>query len=111
MRLPRPNQEQARKALALTSFEHRLMGFRLHRRLGPVPVALYSLAEAVAFLEDVYAQVDFQELEIWASKALSDPDLAREIARLAAEGSNQLQKTQRIRRLLEARLRQCRKLA
>ncbi|HUT55873.1 MAG TPA: hypothetical protein VM658_20955 [bacterium] len=110
-RLPKPSPELARQVLAPLSFKRRLVGHRLHPRLGAIPVSLYSLDEIVAFLSDVYAQLDLDDLQAWARDSIADHELAAAISAVAASDSSPFNKNQRLRMLLETRLHQCRKIS
>ena len=105
-----PSKELARKILAEVGFHDRLIGYRLHHRIGPAPVTLYSFEEVVGFLTDASAQLDHRELTTWVREVISDPELAGEIKTIAEGNMNILEKTRRIGKLMGIRLIQCRRV-
>lgn len=91
------------------SFEHRLTGYRLRERMGPVPVDLYSFEEVLRFLCEGLTQLDWARLERWLDTVVGDADLARAVGEVSRAEGSETEKTARVRELLALRWAQCRK--
>ena len=100
----------ANRILTEVAFENRLIGFSLRERSGPVPVTMYSFEEVVSLLKDPYPRLDFSELEIWVRKTMDDQELAEQIAEAIGKGKSDQNRSDRIRKLMEERLSQCKKI-
>jgi hypothetical protein len=108
-KLKEPSKDLARRILGEVGFEDRLNGFSLRKRSGPMSVTMYSFQEVVSLLNDAYPRLDFSELEIWVRKTMGDQELAEQIAEAVRKGQSDEKKSDRIRRLMEERLGQCRR--
>ena len=105
--LSEPSRELARRILGDVEFENRLVAFRLHPRMGPAQVTLYSFGELADFFHDPFPQLEIGELEQWMRKVIGDVELAEKIRSLAGSREGEREKLERLRRLLETRLVQC----
>jgi hypothetical protein len=109
-KLQDPSRELAKRILTEVDFEDRLNGFSLRERAGAVPITMYSFGEVVTLLNDRHPRLDFNQLEAWVSKTMGDKELAREIAEVVRDGRSDQHRSLRIRKLMEERLSQCKKL-
>lgn len=105
--LAAPSPELVRQLLTEVAYDRRLVGYRLHPRLGPTPVSLYSFAEVVGFLDEPHPRLDFQQLQTWVAETLGDLELAATIAEQIAAGASGETTCRRLRDLLALRLSQC----
>jgi hypothetical protein len=105
-----PSNDLSKRILTEVGFEHRLVGFSLHERTGPNPVTMYSFEEVVSLLNDPHPRLDFNELEIWVRKTIDDQELAEQIAEAIGKGKSDQNRSDRIRKLMEERLSQCKKI-
>ena len=60
-------------------YDDRLEGSLMREHSGPVPVAVYSLEEAVRFLSDTFPLVNISDLVNWIRKAIGDKELSEKI--------------------------------
>ena len=104
-----PSNDLSKRILTEVGFEDRLVGFSLHERTGPNPVTVYSSEEVVSLLNDPHPRLDFSELEIWVRKTIDDQELAEQIAEAIGKGKSDQNRSDRIRKLMEERLSQCKK--
>jgi hypothetical protein len=109
-KLKEPSEETATRIREEVGFDHRLTGYRMHPRLGPTPANLYSFEEVAAFLEDPMSQVDYDELIEWMRDVMDDQELAGRIKTETQKNTSPLNKNINIRRLMEQRLLQCRRI-
>jgi len=105
--LQRPSEDLAERMLAQVAFKDRLVGYQLHKRLGPTPVTLYSCGEVVGFLSGGFPQIKVNKLETWIRETLCDTELADGIRELKNSVLNDQEKLLRIRNLMAVRLVQC----
>jgi len=105
-----PSRELAARVLTEVDFEHRLNGFILRERAGALPITMYSFEEVVSFLNDHHPRVDFNELKGWMRETMDDMELTERIAEAVRIGRSDQDRLQRIRKLMEERLNQCKKL-
>jgi len=105
-----PSRELAMRVLTEVDFERRLNGFILRERAGALPVTMYSFEEVVSLLNDPYPRVDFNELEGWTRETMDDMELAEQIAEAVRIGHSDQDRLQHIKKLMEERLNQCKKL-
>jgi hypothetical protein len=108
--LKHPSQELGKRILTEVDFEDRLVGFSLHERKGPNPITMYSFEEVVSLLKEPHPRLDFSELEMWVRKTMDDQELAEQIAEAIGQGKSDQNRSDRIRKLMEERLRQCKKI-
>lgn len=106
-----PSQELASRILTEVDFENRLIGFSLRERSGPVPVTMYSFEEVVSLFNNPYPCLDFNELEGWVRETMGDKELSEQIAEAVRTGRSDQDRSLRIKKLMEERLGQCKKLA
>jgi len=107
--LEEPGAELAARIRCEVAFEDRLTGYRLRKRMGPVPVDLYSFEEVLRFLCEDLIHLDWGRLERWLEAVIGDAELARAVGEVGRiEGSEQ-EKTSRVRELMALRWVQCRK--
>jgi hypothetical protein len=109
-KLQDPSRELAKRILTEVDFKDRLNGFSLRERAGAVPITMYSFEEVVCLLNDRHPRLDFNQLEVWVSKTMGDKELARQIAEVVRDGRSDQDRSLRIRKLMEERLSQCKKL-
>jgi hypothetical protein len=110
-RLKEPSHELALRILGEVIFEDRLVGFSLRERSGPMPVTMYSFKEVVSLLNDPHPRLDFNELEGWVRKTMGDSELAEQIAEAVRSGRSDQDRSLHIKKLMEERLSQCKRLA
>lgn len=110
-RLEEPTKELAEKILGEVGFQDRLIGHKMRRRMGPVPVSLYSLEEAVRFLSEDIPQLDLDDLQAWVGEKIGDRELARAIEETSQKESSDQEKILLARGLMIARLAQCKGIA
>ena len=106
-----PTTELAKKILGEVDFQNRLVGHRMRRRMGPVPVSLYSFEDIVRFLTQDIPQMDLDDLKTWVGEKIGDKDLARAIEEIGRKEMDDSEKLQHIRGLMAARLAQSRRVA
>lgn len=82
-------------------FEERLIGYRLHLRLGPSPISLYSFEEVFGLLNDPHPRLGFHKLAKWIREVMGEV--------IGADCCNQ-DKSLQIRDLMGERLIQCHKI-
>ena len=104
-----PNNKIVLKILNSVSFEDRLIGYRLGERSGIAKISLYSFEEVIGFLQGPFVHLDFTDLERWAKLVLGDDELAKLISKAVEIESNDHDRIQRIKSLMEERLAQCKK--
>jgi hypothetical protein len=109
--LSMPDKELISRVLSEVGFEERIVGYRMSERLGPVKTSMYSFEEVVNFLNDKFPQLEFEELEKWVKVVMKDEELAMKITKTVEEETNDRDRTQRIRILMEERLSQCKDAA
>jgi hypothetical protein len=106
-----PTTELAKRILGEVDFQDRLIGHRMHRRTGPVPVSLYSFEEIVGFLTQDIPQLDLDDLQTWVGEKIGDKDLARAIDEISRKEMDDSEKLLHIKGLMAARLAQSRRIA
>ena len=106
-----PTTALARKILGEVDFQDRLIGHRLHKRMGPVPVSLYSVEEVVRFLSNDLPQMDLDDLKAWVDEKIGDTDLAGAIEEISRKKMDDPEKLLHITGLMAARLSQSRRIA
>jgi hypothetical protein len=106
-----PTKELATRILGEVDFPDRLIGHRMRRRMGPVPVSLYSFEEVVRFLTEDIPQMDLDDLRAWVAEKIGDRDLARAIDEISRKEMDEPDKYLHIRGLMAARLGQSRRVA
>ncbi|MFC1851585.1 hypothetical protein ACFL27_15450 [candidate division CSSED10-310 bacterium] len=105
-----PSPALAKRIMTEVDFESRFLGYRLHKRLGPVASSLYSVAEVVAFLSEEMPLIDFEALLKWIRDTIGDNDLGQAIEAAIKSDSSDLEKTRHVRNLMYTRLVQCKKI-
>jgi len=105
-----PTEELARKILGEVDFQDRLIGHKMRRRMGPVPVSLYSFGEVVRFLTEDIPQIDLDDLQAWVGEKIGDKDLARAIGEIGRMEMDDPERLLHIRGLMMARLGQSRRI-
>ncbi len=105
-----PTKELARKILGEVEFQDRLIGHKMRRRMGPVPVSLYSFEEVVRFLAEDIPQIDLEDLHTWVGEKIGDRDLARAIEEISRNEMDDPEKFLHIKGLMAARLGQSRRI-
>jgi hypothetical protein len=105
-----PSRELATKILTEVGFEDRLTGFILRERSGPRPAIMYRFEEVVSLLNDPHPRLDFSELERWVRETMGDTELAGEIAVAVRSEPSDQDRSLRIKKLMEQRLDQCKRL-
>jgi hypothetical protein len=106
-----PTKELATRILGEVGFPDRLIGHKMRRRMGPVPVSLYSFEEVVRFLTEDIPQIDLEDLYAWVGEKIGDKDLARAIEEISRKEMDDPEKHLHIRGLMAARLGQSRRIA
>ena len=106
-KLSKPSQELSARILAEVGFEDRLIGYRLHMRLGAISTSLYSFEEALNLLCEQYPRMDFALLEKWILEVMGDKELSEKIKAIIKKDTSDQKKTYRIRDLMAERLAQC----
>ena len=106
-----PTTDLAKRILGEVDFQDRLIGHRMRRRMGPVPVSLYSFEEIVRFLIEDIPQMDLDDLRVWVGEKIGDKDLARAIEEISRKEMDDPEKLLHIRGLMAARLAQCKRIA
>ncbi len=105
-----PSVDLAERVLAEVDFEDRIVGYSLRKRMGPVPITLYSFEEVVGFLSDGLPQMDFNELEKWIKETMKDNEPYKKINLVSGSDLSDLEKAAKIRDLMGIRLVQCRRV-
>lgn len=105
--LTKPDKELVSRVLSEVGFEECIVGYRVNERLGPTKTSMYSFEEVVNFLNDRFPQLKFEELEKWVKMVRKDEELALKISEAVEEETNDRDRTQRVRILMEERLSQC----
>ncbi len=106
-----PTKELATRILGEVGFEDRLIGHKMRRRMGPVPVSLYSYEQVVRFFTEDIPQIDLDDLSSWVGEKIGDKDLARAIEEIGRKEMNDLEKYLHVKGLMAARLGQSRRMA
>ena len=109
-KLKDPSRELVKRIFTEVDFEDRLNGFSLRERSGLMPVTMYSFKEVVSLLNDPHPRLDFNELEGWVRETMNDKELADQIAEAVRSGRSDQDRSLRIKKLMEERLRQCKKI-
>jgi hypothetical protein len=91
-------------------FQDRLIGHKMRRRMGPVPVSLYSFEQVVRFLIEDIPQIDLDDLQTWVGEKIGDKDLARAIEEIGRREIDDPEKLLHVRGLMMARLGQSRRI-
>ena len=105
-----PTKELAARILGEVDFQDRLIGYKMRRRMGPVPVSLYSFEQVVRFLTEDIPQIELDDLEAWVGEKIGDEDLARAIGEIGRKELDELEKLLHVRGLMTARLGQSRRI-
>ena len=105
-----PTKELATRILGEVDFPDRLIGHKMRRRMGPVPVSLYSFEEVVRFLTEDIPQIDLEDLHTWVGEKIGDKDLAGAIGEIGRREMDDPEKLLHIRGLMMARLGQSRRI-
>jgi hypothetical protein len=105
-----PTKELATRMLGEVDFQDRLIGHKMRRRMGPVPVSLYSFEQVVRFLTEDIPQIELDDLEAWVGDKIGDKDLARAIREISSRELDEPEKLLHIRGLMMARLGQSRRI-
>ncbi len=103
--LPEPTKALADRILSEVSFDERFIGWRIRERTGATPLTLYSLGEIFGLLNEPYPGIDLTQLEKWLRDVMGDAALANRVKEVADEDASDLEKTTRIKVLMEERLR------
>jgi hypothetical protein len=111
LKLAQPDNKIVFNILSPVNFEDRLIGYLVGERSGAERKSLYSFEEVVDFLGSTLPQVDFKSLERWTRMVIGDEELGEGISKAVEAESNDYERTQRIRTLMEERLAQCKKQA
>jgi hypothetical protein len=106
-----PTTELAKRILEEVDFQDRLIGHKMRRRMGPVPVSLYSFEEVVRFLTEDIPQMDLDDLRAWVGEKIGDRDLAAAIGEISRKEMDEPEKLLHVRGLMAARLGQSRRIA
>jgi len=104
-----PSNDLSKRILTEVGFEDRLSGFSLRERAGAIPVTMYSFEEVIFLLNDPHPRLNFDELEMWVRKTMGDQELAEQIAEAIGKDKSDQNRSDRIRKLMEERLSQCKK--
>jgi hypothetical protein len=110
-RLAAPDKDLIVRILSQVGFKDRLTGYRAGERSGSARVSLYSFQEIAVFLGNPFPQLAFVDLEEWIRQVMGDVELGMRISEVVKEESNDYDRTQRIKVLMEERLAQCMKAA
>jgi hypothetical protein len=110
-KLQEPSKNLAKSILTEVGFEDRLTGFILRERSGPRPAIMYRFEEVVSLLNDPHPRLDFNELEGWVRETMGDEELAEQIGEAVKSARSDQDRSLRIKKLMEERLSQCKKLA
>jgi len=105
-----PTKELATRILGEVDFPDRLIGHKMRRRMGPVPVSLYSFEEVVRFLTEDIPQIDLEDLHTWVGEKIGDKDLALAIEEISRKDMDDPEKFLHIKGLMAARLGQSRRI-
>jgi hypothetical protein len=105
-----PTKELATRILEEVDFQDRLIGHKMRRRMGPVPVSLYSFEQVVRFLIEDIPQIDLDDLQTWVGEKIGDKDLARAIEEIGRREIDDPEKLLHVRGLMMARLGQSRRI-
>jgi hypothetical protein len=109
-KLKNPSRKLAMNILSEVGFEDRLIGFSLRERTGPMPVIMYKFEEVVSLLNNPHPRMDFDELRVWVREAMGDEELAEKISEAIEKGKSDQERSYLIKKLMDERLSQCRKL-
>ena len=105
-----PSKNLAKRIFTEVDFDNRLMGYRLRKFSGPMPVPLYSMQDIASLLADPYARADYFEIIDWVQTVIVDTELSEQITEaIKTEDSNQ-SRMNRIRCLMLERLEQSKKI-
>ena len=107
MNLSKPGRELKKRIKCETGFDGRFIGYRLHKRMGPIPVTVYSFKELYSLLNDPYPRIDFIALKQWILNVIKDTELAEIIGIIIEREESDHEKTSQIRDIFHARLAQC----
>ena len=77
--LSEPSSSLVAMLLQEVAYDDRLEGCLMREHSGAVPVAVYSLEEAVRFLSDTFPLVNVSDLVSWIRKAIGDKELSEKI--------------------------------
>ena len=105
-----PTTDLAKRILADVAFPDRLIGHKMRRRMGPVPVSLYSFEEVVRFLSEDIPQMDLEDLQAWVRDKIGDEDLAKAIGEIRRREMSDAEKLLTVKGLMAARLGQSRRI-
>lgn len=107
MNLSKPDRKLKKRIREETGFHDRFIGYRLHKRMGPIPVTVYSLRELAILLNDPQPRIDFLSLKNWVNDVLTDLEMGSAIDAILKSDESDLQKTARVKHLVTTRLSQC----
>lgn len=107
-KLSTPDKALVSRVLKVRGFNDRIIGYRMHQRIGPAATPMYSFEEVVNFLDDKFPLLKFEELEKWLRTIVKDEELSVRIAEAVKKENNDYDRTQRIKKLMKERLSQCR---
>ena len=105
--LAKPNRDLVSRVLNDVGYEGRLVGQRMHKRMGPLTITMYRFSEVVAFLRDEYTLLDLNELENWLKTIMRDNELADTVSDIIRTEPRHKERTQKIGTVLAERLNQC----
>jgi hypothetical protein len=111
LKLAPPDNKIVFNILSPISFEDRLIGYRVGERSGTSRISFYSFEEVIDFLGSALPQIDFKDLERWTKLVIGDEELGDSISKVVETETNDHDRIQRIRTLMEGRLAQCKKQA
>jgi len=106
-KLSGPDKEVAFRVLQEVGFEERIVGYQVRERSGTMIKSLYSFEEVVAFLNDQFPVLKFDELKRWLQVVMKDEELALKVEEAVEQGHTDYERTRRIRDLMRERLVQC----
>ena len=107
LKLSEPSREMARKMLSEVDFQVRLIGYKIHPKLGPVEVALYSFEELVGLMVEPRRFISLEKVEQWVREVMGDLELAGRIREISAMELAEQEKLNRLAKLLGMRMLQC----
>ena len=106
--LTEPGAELVARIMSEVDFDRRLVGNRVRPRWGSIQADLYSVREVALLLSDKHPAIELDRLEQWLRTTVGDEELADRVKEVRMQDVSDRELLQRVRRLLDERLEQCR---
>lgn len=102
-----PDPTLTARVLGRVAYGQRLVGYRVRRRSGAIPMHLYSFREVVHLLNDKQPRIDLEQLCAWLDDAIGDRELSQQVSLVLREEKTNREQVLAIHGLMRRRLDQC----